>query len=223
MAGGGGQYSRDSLVLTRGLSVVTQFLMRPKLDVKEPIINSIRKNNQVVRKEIYLGVANKGKTTAKQCRALLIFPGFGPQFNPPSIAKMMLQRYHHICLDWFEPSTMAYGLESAVPLAPETASKEVDIFPDPEHVFYAGTIWMDSDGVAQVQTTDTIRGQPAQMVKMINPMQVVHADGTPGPIPAGSMIDVTVEFSGEPAQVKSVCKKYRLDTRSFETFSMTPT
>lgn len=221
LAGTSGQHPRNSLVLTRGLSVVTQFFMRPKLDVKEPIINSIKKDNQVVRKEIYLAVRNKGKTAAAHCRALLIFPGFGPQFNPPPIMKMMFQSYHHIRLDWFEPSTIAYGFGSAVPLSPENASKEVDIFPDPEHVLYAGTIWMDSDGVARVQTTDTIQSEPAQMVKMINPLQVVSASGKPRPIPRGSTIDVTVEFSGEPAQVKTVCKKYRLDTRSFDSFSMT--
>jgi hypothetical protein len=192
----------------RGLAFFIWHFNKPKLDVT-PITNSIEKNNQIVGKEIYLAVRNKGKTAAERCRVSLTLPPLfesSPNFKPPPMFQMVLQHARQFYLDWFEPSTIEGGL-SAIPLPPESASKECDIFPDPDRVLFAGTIRMDGNTVTIVQLTDTIRGQHAQISQELEWLR-------------GKIVDVTVKFRWERGQVESVCKKYRLDMRSFETFGL---
>jgi len=200
------------VVVLEGLPFLIGYLNRPKIDVKV-ILNPIYENNQLIMKELYLQVSNVGKSTARRCHVVMSLPElpFKPHLELPSPIKLSLDKLRNIELDWFEPSIAGYGVSST---GMPKLGKEIDLFPDPNRLFLIGTIQMSRDhqtgkGIApSIVTTGVVRGVPTTSGYGVS--ENVY----------GQVIDVEVKFIWERQHRESYSEKYRLDSRSFETFGM---
>jgi len=152
-------------VLLRGADYAIYWRRRPKLEVEvvqHPMgtwknnTMTIATNTDIQLWEFYFRVRNLGKSVARHCNARLKLPepdtvpnveGRLPRFVADSFHKMMNPE-----LDWFEPPDIPpIGLSSQ---SIKKLGKSLDLPPDPERRYYAGTIqvFRAEDGSGNTQT-----------------------------------------------------------------------
>jgi len=230
------QHNRDSLVLTRGLSAITSFFTRPKLDVnvfKDPLRVGPPGAPEQKRRRVFFQVWNIGKSTAPNCRAVLRLPkieyrpsSFPPESLPesknvvfvrsrdgPVEAKISEYLQDNIELEWFRmPGGVNVEYQS-------TFGKSVDLPPRSSDFFFAGVILVDrvqknifnKVGALLTVSANTHESKPG-VVELVHQLECLSQ---------GEPMEVRLELSWERESIKTVSHRYRVQVRAFDAVDFT--